>query len=57
MDKNIQIQKNYTSAAKRKWISRIIAVAVILVSMTVMFLFISLRVKRSVLRILSTTVT
>ena len=40
MDKNIQIQKNYTSAAKRKWISRIIAVAVILVSMTVMFLFI-----------------
>lgn len=41
MDKNIEIQKNYTSAAKRKWISRIIAVAVILVSMTVMFLFIS----------------
>ena len=40
MDKNIEIQKNYTSAAKRKWISRIIAVAVILVSMTVMFLFI-----------------
>ena len=40
MDKNIEIQKNYTSAAKRKWISRIIAVAVILISMTVMFLFI-----------------
>lgn len=40
MNKNIEIQKNYTSAAKRKWISRIIAVAVILVSMTVMFLFI-----------------
>ena len=40
MDKNIEIQKNYTSAAKRKWISRIIAVAVILISMTMMFLFI-----------------
>ena len=40
MDKNIEIQKNYTSAAKRKWISRIIAVAVILISMAVMFLFI-----------------